>query len=242
VRRFNAEDYAEEAVTSRMGYSIGFLARSPALAKRTASFMRKHYRPWPEVAGDGSGSGQYASGPRESLAYDKRKGVIGVDYGPVSGWEREYAFAIVRWMAIRAGRRRSSFRKDAVTPHVLESPAPYMTYDGYENWPILVVASAKELRAVPKSARWCATDRLGMKAEPWRQIATVLFDLKGVNVTKVMARASREAGPHPERGKHWNWVERREKALLRLCRGQFDLANRVMERELERLDALWEKG
>ncbi len=222
-----------------MGYSIGISVRSPAIAKRLLSFMKRNYRSWPDVAK--LKGGPYAGAPTGDMSYDRRKSTVGLDYGPVSGWEREYAYTVVRWMAVRAGRRRSSFPKDAVVPNRFPKPVPYMTYDGHQNWPVLVVSSARELTSVPKGARWCACDHLGIRAEPWTLIASVLFDLPNTDVARVLRSAEKEAGPTPGSGaEHWAWVERRDKALLRLCRKQFDLSAKRMRDELTRLHRLWE--
>lgn len=225
-------------VTPGMGYSISFTPRSSALGKRVLELMKEHYRPWPKVIG--SKHGQHAGSPSDDLSYDRRKGVIGLDYGAVSGWEREYAYSVVKWMAIRAGRRRSSFAKDVVTPNRFLGPVPYMSYDGYQNWPILVVSDKKELAAVPKTARWCSVDRLGMRAEPWRAVSEVLLDLP-VNMDYVLSRAAREAGPAPKSGPgHWAWVERRQRALHEICRKKYEVGEKAMGDELSRLDRLWE--
>lgn len=230
-----------------MGYSIGFMPRSEALGQRMLAVMRENYRPWPTVAG--SKSGQYAGNPTDDMSYDRRKNSIGLDYGVVSGWEREYAYSVVKWMAIRAGRRRSSFAKDAVTPNRFPTPVPYMTYDGCQNWPIFVVSSARGLAAVPKSARWCATDELGMRSEPWRAISSVLFDLPKVNISRALDRAAKKAGPLPPKGdrgsdmtKHRAWHERHQQALYEICKSGYEEGARRMRDELSRLDRLWQEG
>ena len=223
-----------------MGYSIGFMPRSEALGKRMLGLMKENYRPWPTVAG--SKGGQYAGNPTDDMSYDRRKNSIGLDYGAVSGWEREYAYSVVKWMAIRAGRRRSSFAKDAVTPNRFPGPVPYMTYDGYQNWPILVVSTGRELAAVPKSARWCATDRLGMRSEPWQAISSVLFDLPKVNISRALDRAAKKAGPPPPKGDNWAWHERHQRALYELCKKEYGEGVKPMADELARLDRLWEEA
>lgn len=223
-----------------MGYSIGIRPRSEVLAREMLSFMSANYRSWPTV--EGGGGGQYVSDPTDDLDYDRAKGAIGLNYGSVSGWEREYAYVLTRWMAIRIGKRRSLFRKGSVTPNRFKKPVPFMVYDGYDCWPILVVSGDDQLAQIPSSARWCATDGLGMKAEPHREITNVLFELQQVDVEGVLEKAGELVGPAPkDRGEsHSDWVERRERAILDLCRKQFESARSVLSEEMKRLNRLWE--
>jgi hypothetical protein len=107
-----------------MGYSVAAPVRSQELFEKMYRFIAKNFRMWPEVMGE-PGWFSYASRPLRTgqLSYDNGRRSIGFDYNAYGG-EREYIFALVRWMAIKVGRR---------TPY---AKIPFYVYDGHEVEPI----------------------------------------------------------------------------------------------------------
>lgn len=204
------------------------------------TFMQEHYRSWPAVLGSKE-LGQYSSDLTDDLDYDSKAGALGFNYGSMSSWEGEYTFLIVRWMALKIGRQKKRFRKEEVTPNLLQAPVPYLVYDGDAEWPILVVGSQKEMRKLPKTLRWCAYDHLGMKIDPSRLIKNVLFELEGVDVEAVLNQASKDAGPHHSEPveKHWAWVDRHNRSIYRQCRKEMGKPLKILRDEILRLDQLW---
>jgi hypothetical protein len=111
-----------------MGYSITIQVRSIALGKEMVSFLREHGRafhkvigvvadgPYAELVGPHFANGKHdaISRRRGGLSYCRRDGHIGFDYGV----DREYKYAMLKWMAQKVGARRGGkFR---------------ILYDGYE--------------------------------------------------------------------------------------------------------------
>lgn len=86
-----------------MGYSITIAVRRRELGQRMIDFARKHVRSfdchdmeigpcWAEkIEGD----------ERSGLPYCERKGHIGFNYGS----DREWKYVLLRWMAIKVGRK-----------------------------------------------------------------------------------------------------------------------------------------
>ena len=155
-----------------------------------------------------------------------------------SGWEREYAFTLVRWMALRAGINRRTF-SDGIR---IERSAPFMVYDGYETWPLLV-CTRSEAKLLPKQFQQYAVDKLGIHNGPGADGALVGFALfetlpypKGAS-----ERAGERAGPYPENGDRFAWRDRYNLALLEepAIRANVDKGIGLIRAELTRLDDLW---
>lgn len=106
-----------------MGYSIATPVRSEKAHREMLAFLKENYRPWGKVIGNDDAGG-YITEPTSDLSYDHSKRKIGFDYN-ASGGERQYAFAIVRWIALKVGRRTAA-------------KTPYYVYDGHERVGILV--------------------------------------------------------------------------------------------------------
>lgn len=153
-----------------MGYSIATPIRSDALHTKMLAFLDREWQPFPVLAGRPRNSPTYIRGPLSGdLSYDHGKRRIGFDYGPVSGYEREYAFATCRWMALRVGQRK---RFDG-----LDGLVPYYVYDGYENTPVLIESEW------PKSVKkkYSVSDEYGLRLHENLDILT----FRAVNVDAV---------------------------------------------------------
>src|SRR5574343_1336746 len=106
-----------------MGYSVAARAKNRELQTKMLAFLAKNFKLWPEVIGKPK-RGSYASRPQSQLDYDHGRTSIGFDYNAYGG-EREYIFAIFRWVAIKVGRRTPGGAK-----------IPFYVYDGNEVEPI----------------------------------------------------------------------------------------------------------
>ena len=106
-----------------MGYSIAAPIRSYKQRDKMIALLDKKYRKWPELVGQPK-ENSYLRGPRiDDLSYHHGKCYIGYDYN-AGGAEREYGFCIVRYIAIKIGRKCDGL--------------PYYIYDGDETTPLLV--------------------------------------------------------------------------------------------------------
>lgn len=120
-------------------------------------FLHTHYRAWHEVVG--GYNPENTSGPTNDADYDDAKTFVGFNYSCTWGWGRFWTTTSCRWIALQVGRRRRSFAKDVISPNVLAEPTPFITYDGYQNWPVIVSSAPTKL---PKGHQWCSTDPLGL--------------------------------------------------------------------------------
>lgn len=209
-----------------MGYSIACRPRSPALKKRMLAFMQEHYRSWPILCGDPEGA-CYAGPPTDDLSYDKAKTAIGIDYGACHGWEREYAFSLVRWMAIRIGVKRRRFTDEGT----LKEPVPVFVYDGTDTWPIIVG------KAPTPDLRQYEVDTLGIHT--FKKSTFVEHEMSAFE-PKVYQRALAKVGPCPEKGDRFAWRERLHDALYSIpkVRKSVDHNFALLHNELLRLDLL----
>jgi len=219
-----------------MGYSIGIRPRSKKLRDKLLTFMRAHYRSWP-VLSTGKEGDCYAGAPTDDPSYDHGKFILGLDYGVCSGWEREYAFTLVRWMALRIGTNRRAFSNGI---H-LEVPTPFMVYDGYETWPILV-GTKTENRRRPAKLHWCCTDDLGIHNGPNALADLVQHEMfSHKNHTKAFKKAIAKVGPCPEKGDRFAWKNRLNNAYLPFVQPELDRHLGFIRDELKRLTSLWDK-
>lgn len=139
-----------------MGFSVSVSVKSQQLKSKMYDFLREMYRSWPEVI-DVDQEALFR-GPDIELLYIHGKCILGFDYGEASQEEREYNFALMRWVALQVGRQRRRFRGEGVT---LDRPVPYIVVGGYEPWPILLDTEW----AACTDMKWWLTDRLGMNTD-----------------------------------------------------------------------------
>lgn len=235
-----------------MGYSIGVRARSRKLQRDMVSFLTENYRKWSEVAG---GHERHAvSGPTGDADYDGSKLFVGFNYSCSWGWDRLYTTTSCHWVALKVGRRRKSFSKDAVVPNVFPEPVPYITYDGYENWPVLVTTEKGAAR-LPKRQRWCATDKYGVTCSPdrWEDcyhhaMEECCFGDKVNGAKKAMSAMNKEMARTDwqaleDRGEitRRQWLDGIKAVGAKHMRPFMEKAFDEVREEMKRLDGLWEE-
>lgn len=198
------------------------------------SFMEKEYRPHWKIRGH-KDTGCYTGEPTDDPAYCHGKTIIGIDYGPVGGFERGYAYTLVRWMALQVGTRRTVFKEPKAR---FRKPVPCMTYDGDSPWPILV----KDPEKVPESLRWCCVDQWGMRLHP-SGVDDYMFELQDPDVyIKAIHEAQRKFGltasdQATAKNRDLFWKARDE--ANRILWPQVKEILAPMWTEMKRLDAAW---
>jgi hypothetical protein len=92
---------------STMGYSLAVPFSTTEKRDQIMAFLEKEFRKWPAVIDDKRGL-SYVRGPilSEETSYSSVKNGIGFDFN-AAGLEREYPHVICRWLALRAGKRRT---------------------------------------------------------------------------------------------------------------------------------------
>ena len=225
-----------------MGYSIALRVRNVTLRKKMLAFMGKHYRKWSDVIGKGKSIS--AGNPTDDLSYDHAKRALGLDYASgCGGWERAYVFSVTRWMAIKVGERRYSFSKDDGTKTKFASKVPYIVYDGYESWPILIVKNVEEIEGIPESWRWCAMDKYGVYiwAKAHESVVTAALDaMLGDTVWKALSRDLAKLGHRPDDPKkHKAWLEKHKAVKAKHAAPEIKRVMPKLRAELAMLDKLW---
>ena len=213
-----------------MGYSmsVSVSARSHRLKSEMYEFLQRLYRPWSEIVSvfsedDEDDIQDLFEGPfiDGDLVSAQGKCLIGFDYHPTHGPEREYHYALTRWMAIQIGKRRRRFRSDDLT---LKRPVPYYVYDGFEAMPILL---SEDWPKPSKELEPYVFNMLGMPMSDHivRELAWFFIPMEGFST--VSLKHFQKSGD-----------EVREALLSEGLEGaQFFL--QVIQAEIGRLDVLW---
>ncbi len=123
-----------------MGYVLSTHARNKNLAQEMVDFLHKEGATWPAIA---KRNGlvwnpekrfmQQDDGP-ESTLYFEAEGTEVSTYYPsgTGGWSRVYVYALIRWVALRVGKKRTKFSRRSASEKKIEisTPVPYYRYDG----------------------------------------------------------------------------------------------------------------
>lgn len=229
-----------------MGYSIACRAQTAKLQRRMLDFMALQYRSWPLLS-TGKDGDCYAGAPTDDLSYDHAKRAVGIDYGACAGWEREYAYTLVRWVAIQVGTRTTRFGGDIGT---LKQKYPVFVYDGHEKWPVMVCGDGRhttkfDFDRVDSGLRWTATDRYGVRLLRCRLVTDTLFDLPlgPHEINQISLRASEAAGPKeaPSAKGSDTWLGRYQEALAQdpQVKAGLDKSLGLIRREMRRLTREW---
>jgi hypothetical protein len=239
-----------------VGYSIGVRVRSDKLKREMLAFLEAHHEPWVRVCGDMESEPYYSVGPPTGdLDYDRSKRVVGFNYGSLSGWERMYTSVLCRWIALQAGVRKTRFAKDVTEDYIFTDPVPVMTYDGHENWPVLLY-TVEDARSLPKILQPWAVDKFGMPTGPRRFERSVLntgflpnlpggmTDDEFETAWQRIEAESKKAGidkPSRESGMpHEKWVDTRHDIMARHFKKDIRAAFKVMRAAMRRLDKAYQ--
>lgn len=153
-----------------MGYSIAVPVRGEKLRQKMQAFMDEHYRDtvelFPKVYKYSD-----ASKPTANLAYDDGKCRIGFNYN-TSGSERQYIFALTRWMCLQVGRtkRLEIFHGSGIVEKV-----PYYVYEGNQACPIVLANEWKD-KAPPRVGypnEWEMHDEFGWLISNNREVSLI---------------------------------------------------------------------
>ena len=198
------------------------------------AFLAQHYQPWHQLQPPSDDADAHKYGfphwvdpeydwshylRRDGgLSYDHGKIRIGFDCSPTTGGPHgDYAFNILRWIALQVGRRRPFTN---VQRFGFSGTAPYIVYDGGEAWPVLASPEWDHAVVTDKALSWI-TDERGFKPlmRPW---------------------ARRRASKHDPRPLYQQLERLREK-IADACEPATQLRESVIAEELQRLDQLWKE-
>lgn len=162
-----------------MGCSVAAPLKSFKAQQGMLSFLREHLRPvyWnnPKDTLD------WSKAMTDDLSYDQSKLKIGFDYSNSQNFYGRYRLAVIRWMALRVGRKvRLEGYSEAV---------PYYRFDGYAPVPVLL-RSVWDGRKLGKYHDDGFVDEDGFKPSP-KPWAPVSFRMDGLVERTVTTNASR---------------------------------------------------
>ena len=232
-----------------MGYSISIHVKSSALRQKMLDFMEANYHRWSVVCGkDPSEWSGSSRGPTDDISYGKTETSIGFDYGPMHGFERDYIYSVLRWMAIKVGDRKPVMHTDEdgngpTEPVTFPEPIPYYKYDCDSYFtPILVVTEEQEA-ALPKDHHHWAVDEWGVRVGPTsidHQIGScsgVFFGPTSANIlaeSKILGPAPKEDGEARD-----SWMALHQAIYLKYLKPELDENIALIRQEIQRLDQLW---
>ena len=129
------------------------------------SFISENYRSFASLGFNENFDGASNPGTGDTLDYcNDGKRQIGFNYQAWSTLGRRYVFTLVRWMAMKCGRKKKS--KALFNGHKITERVSYYIYDGYENTEIFPAELYPGERSVvdPRGGIYEKTNRDGTSA------------------------------------------------------------------------------
>lgn len=208
--------------------------------------MEKNFRRWCAVCGvkpdEWNGS---ASNPTEDI-FDRPKS-IGFHYqSGMYGFERDYIYSVLRWMAIKVGDRKLKMKTDETDEGqevvTFPEPVPYYNYDGDPVFTPILVVTEEQAAALTKNHRHWAVDEWGIRIGPTvadSQIMSCMgvFRPNGPAIlaeSKALGELPKEEGPERE-----SWFDKRRVIYLKYLKPEIDENISLIRKEIQRLDQLW---
>lgn len=231
-----------------MGYSIAIRVRSETQRLKFLKFMQMNFHHWSIVCGKPPSEWQgSASDPTDDLSYGDTRASIGFDYqSGVYGFERDYIYSVIRWMAIKVGDRKTKMLVDGDEEgnviHEFSGPTPYYIYDVEKALNPVLVVTEEEAACFPTHQRHWSVDEWGVRIGPTaanHQIGscTGLFGEIGAKILEEL----KTIGADPPRGKAnaRAWWKRRQGIYLKYLRPEIDESIGLIRQEIQLLDKLW---
>jgi hypothetical protein len=195
-----------------MGYSIAAHAKDKRSRDFMYDFLEKYYREPFKVFGREAAYSYYATG--KDLSYDHHSLAIGFDYNACEP-ERDYIFAVTRWMVLKIGQPKEIKGLGA---------APVFYYDGGycadNRWPLFIKSVWKN--RVPEKWAWYVVNDVGHRSS--------LHKYKGVPRYDDADEAGKKA-----------FLKEKSDYMKILCGFSLVEIDKILLRELKRLDRLWKK-
>lgn len=229
-----------------MGYTISIPIKSKKLRIKFFKFMERNYRRWSVVTGKDPNEWHGSSGPPTDEVFE-RPTSIGFDYqSGMGGFERDYLYSVIRWMAIKVGDRLTEMDTDD-QPEVLVSfpqPIPHYNYDcdPFET-PVLVVTEEQEATLDKKHRHWAVDEwglRIGSTAVDHQIMSaseSILFKDRPLKELVEKIETLGQKPKNPDKVEAW-WEQRRA-IQLKYLKSDIDDNITLIRKEIRRLDQLW---
>ena len=229
-----------------MGYSISIQVSSIKIRKRMLHFMEQNFRRWCTVCGSKPDEWQgSASNPTDDIF--NRPKAIGFHYqSGMYGFERDYIYSVLRWMAIKVGVRRSKMKTDETDEGeevaTFPEPVPYYNYDGDPTFTPILVVTEEQATALTKNQRHWAVDEWGIRIGSTVVDSQIMscIGISGPNGPDILTESKALGEPPKEDGKEREaWFDRRRVVYLKYLKPEIDTNIEQIRQEIRRLDQLW---
>lgn len=238
-----------------MGYSIAIRVKSEKTHPKFLAFMKQNFRPWNVLRRVDPSEWQGSAGdPTDALSYGGAKRLIGFDYqSGMYGFERDYIYSMIRWMALKVGDRKKQMVVDKTDKgsiiHSFSNPTPYYIYDGEETLNPIIVVEGQELTLSEGQQFW-AVDEWGIRVGPTavdshicsctELIGELMLGNQGPDFRKETEAIRGTRPPEGEANKKV-WFAKRREIYLKYLAEEINKNIGLIRQEVQRLDQLWAK-
>jgi hypothetical protein len=231
-----------------MGYSLSIRVKSDQCRYKFLKFMQANFRHWSIVCGkEHSRWHGSASDLTDDISYGKTKTSIGFDYqSGMRGFERDYLYSVVRWMALKVGDRKKRMVVDETDNgymiHQFSEPTPYYIYDGEPVLNPLLVVTEDQAIAFPKNLCQWAIDEWGVRVGPTAVYSRIGSCSGLIGEHRAAINEELKAiGSHPPEDKagEEEWFGKRLEVYLKYLSNEMDENVNLIRQEIQRLDRLW---
>jgi hypothetical protein len=163
------------------------------------------------------------------------------------GFERDYIYSMIRWMAIKVGDRRTILGVEGdLDSHTetFQEPTPFYHYDcDVPQIPVLVVTEEQEA-ALNKERRYWAVDEWGVRIGPLSVDAQFMSCLGGSSpnrdefIEEIKALGKKPLAASGEEAQE-AWDRLRREVSLKYLKPEIDANISIIRQEIQRLDKLW---
>jgi hypothetical protein len=230
-----------------MGYSLAIRVRSNKLRQEFLKFLQSNFHRWSIVCGKDPSKWQGSAGdPTETLSYGGSSTSIGFDYSSgMYGFERDYIYSVIRWMAIKVGDRKKQMLIDesgaGPVIHQFSEPTPYYLYDGEPMLNPILVVTEKQAVDLPKDQCQLAIDEWGVRIGPTATYHRIGSCTGLIEHGASILEETKALGEHPIEGtaEEEEWWEKRQEIYLKYLKDEMDENVKLIRQEIQRLDKLW---
>ena len=193
-----------------MGYSIAIRCKNKELKEKMITFMEANYRGWSKIGNQQDDYSRFS----DDLSYDSGKMAIGFDYNACEP-DRDYIFAVCRWMALKIGRKRRWKELGLIPFYVCDGG-----HTADDRFPILVKDEWE--KKAPNSYEWCLVTSTGFKPVENKYKGSPLYE------------------EYKKKGRVNEFITKHTSIYENLF-GGCKKVNKLISDELKRLDDLWRK-
>ena len=202
-----------------MGETMGVICRSQKHATNLLSFLDENWKDYCDQVG-------YPTLNQSGSPFWKGKLTVETKYTAFRTLGRELVWVILRWAALKVGRRKSAFpnlaKPDESTFH-FDEPVPYTLYGNYSPWPVLLETQNPDLN-------WCLVNEVGVLMVPTESI-NLVQTVPGYNNIIQQLRTGKLSVPTNMLFDQWTAIQLKDEIVE---------ATKPIQAAMEKLNDKWE--